>query len=126
MTIRIREASPRALKKITLDFADGSSVEGVIGESHFLLAGTSRPVGDSGSNWHLDLRADLLEFELRAPPQKCLGALDSISLTYTPQRDGYTVTTSAEPTAPSISNVDWLPERDHIQYSVWNPRPRNE
>ena len=24
------------------------------------------------------------------------------------------------------AKIDWLPKRDHVQYSAWNPRPRDE
>lgn len=85
MTIRIHEASPRALKQISLEFADGSSITGKVAENHFLLVGL---------NWHLDLHANLLEVELRAPFQERLGLLDSGSLIFTPLQDGYIVETS--------------------------------
>jgi len=84
MTIKIREASPRALKQISLEFADGSSITGRMAESHFTLVGL---------DWHLDLHADLLEVELRAPFEERLGLLDSGSLTFRPLQDGYVVET---------------------------------
>ena len=86
MTIRIHEETPRSPKRITLDFADGSSITGVLTESSFELKGPNM--------WRMEFRAELREVELRAPFQERLGLLDSGSLAFTPLQDGYVVETS--------------------------------
>jgi hypothetical protein len=86
MTIKIHEASPRALKQISLEFADGSSLTGKLVESSFTLVGPG--------NWRMIFSGKLNEVELRAPFEERLGLLASGSLTFRPLQDGYIVESS--------------------------------